>query len=296
MSKGNILLGYARGAIGDVVLSRVKGQQVAKARNRKPANPKTVSQMKTRSAFLSPVLFFSRGNQAQFKFAFEDKQSTESDYNAFMRHNATVGIPLSPSHKADINFPALGRYTVSVGSLPSVPVDFVSNVDSRTPCFDIITEDGVTTWGHLSAKLKQLYGLQEGDILTFFCISKGMFDENLIDPFDGKWDIKQLKVDSSSTALLASVGISAVQYIGSVTKWGFSGMQVEEYVIAGAGCIVSRNTADGLKVSTCTMKLNRFALAAYLEYTSQAHREKVAAEWGATADALLTGTQVDNGQ
>ena len=45
MSKGNLLLGYGRGALGDVVLSHYAGEQVARARNRHPSNPRTTRQM-----------------------------------------------------------------------------------------------------------------------------------------------------------------------------------------------------------------------------------------------------------
>lgn len=44
MAKGNMLLGYSRGKVGDVVFTRFNGQQVAKARNRNPKNPKSEAQ------------------------------------------------------------------------------------------------------------------------------------------------------------------------------------------------------------------------------------------------------------
>ena len=85
MAKGNMLQGMARGSVGDIVFSHSKGQQVARVRNRKPANPKSGLQMKQRSAFLCPLLFYKRGKQAQFKFAFENKGPQESDFNALTR-------------------------------------------------------------------------------------------------------------------------------------------------------------------------------------------------------------------
>lgn len=44
MSKGNMLLGYARGKVGDVVFSRFNGKQITRARNRNPKNPKSQAQ------------------------------------------------------------------------------------------------------------------------------------------------------------------------------------------------------------------------------------------------------------
>lgn len=48
MSKGNLFLGQARGKVGDVVFTRVDGEQVARSRNRAPKNPQTPLQMAQR--------------------------------------------------------------------------------------------------------------------------------------------------------------------------------------------------------------------------------------------------------
>lgn len=45
MSKGNLLLGYGSGSLGDIVLSHYAGEQIARARNRRPKNPRTTLQM-----------------------------------------------------------------------------------------------------------------------------------------------------------------------------------------------------------------------------------------------------------
>lgn len=45
MAKDNLFLGFGRGSVGDVVFSRLGGQQVARARNRSPKNPQTPLQL-----------------------------------------------------------------------------------------------------------------------------------------------------------------------------------------------------------------------------------------------------------
>lgn len=55
MAKGNMLLGYARGKVGDVVFKRVNGQQVTTPRNRQPRNPRSEAQTIQRLAFSSAV-------------------------------------------------------------------------------------------------------------------------------------------------------------------------------------------------------------------------------------------------
>lgn len=112
-----MLLGYARGAVGNLVFSRVKGNEVTKARNRQPANPKTSKQVYQRAKFLNAVNFYKRGVQNLFKFAYEDKTQQESDFNAFMRHNVSRAIPVGKGVSTESLYPAISNWITSVGSL-----------------------------------------------------------------------------------------------------------------------------------------------------------------------------------
>ena len=201
MAKGNMLLGYARGAVGNLVFSRVKGNEVTKARNRQPANPKTSKQVYQRAKFLNAVNFYKRGVQNLFKFAYEDKTQQESDFNAFMRHNVNRAIPVGKGVSTEPLYPAVSNWITSVGSLngPQAVIGFADDVqggsdgtvgrvyacgqhnvsptaDSQTTPLSsnalarvsILTNDNsVTTFGQLCAALKAQYpDLQEGDIVT----------------------------------------------------------------------------------------------------------------------------------
>lgn len=53
MSKGNMLLGYARGKVGDLVFTRRNGEQVTRPRVRVVNNPKTTAQQIQRMIFAS---------------------------------------------------------------------------------------------------------------------------------------------------------------------------------------------------------------------------------------------------
>lgn len=59
MAKGNMLLGYARGKVGDLVFSRQGGQQVTRARAAKVSNPRTTAQMIQRMIFGSVSFAYS---------------------------------------------------------------------------------------------------------------------------------------------------------------------------------------------------------------------------------------------
>lgn len=202
MAKGNMLLGYARGAVGNLVFSRVKGNEVTKARNRQPANPKTSKQVYQRAKFLNAVNFYKRGVQNLFKFAYEDKTQQESDFNAFMRHNVSRAIPVGKGASTESIYPAISNWITSVGSLngPQAVIGYtgnktsadwtqgrfyaagVYNVSPTTSGAVEITDEceaqviiklpqAATTFGALCSSLKEMYpDLQEGDIVTITMI------------------------------------------------------------------------------------------------------------------------------
>lgn len=200
MAKGNMLLGYARGAVGNLVFSRVKGNEVTKARNRQPANPKTSKQVYQRAKFLNAVNFYKRGVQNLFKFAYEDKTQQESDFNVFMRHNVSRAIPVGKGSATEPLYPAISNWITSVGSLngPQAvigqvydsllaenrslgrtyaqgPYNVVFTGETGADPQDTISADvilglgsgTIATFGDLCAALKSQYpDLQEGDIVT----------------------------------------------------------------------------------------------------------------------------------
>jgi hypothetical protein len=59
MSKGNIFLGFGRGKVGDVVFTRIAGEQVTRARNRSPKNPQTPIQLLQRVCMKTASLGYS---------------------------------------------------------------------------------------------------------------------------------------------------------------------------------------------------------------------------------------------
>lgn len=61
MAKNNMLLGYARNALGDIVFTRIKTTEIQKARNRKPANPRSEGQVNTRQRMIAAMEIAKRG-------------------------------------------------------------------------------------------------------------------------------------------------------------------------------------------------------------------------------------------
>lgn len=246
MAKGNFLLGYARGSVGDVTFSRVKGNQVAKARNRNPANPNTIPQAMQRSLFADAVRFYTRGVQNAFKFAFERKLENESDYNAFMRLNVNRGVRIGKTPES--MYPAIGDWLVADGSITpplvqhaaedAVVGDFVfgSYICHDTAATEYAEGDGLpdaditlgfnstsapTTIGALSTALKAQYPqLRDGDFVTILLISQA-FTGSIGDEFpspggyaaglmgEPAWSFAQFTIDEGSTANVSTIYHSA---------------------------------------------------------------------------------------
>lgn len=292
MAKGNMLQGMARGAVGDIVFSHSKGQQVARVRNRKPANPKSNPQMRQRSAFLCPLLFYKRGKQAQFKFAFENKLPKESDFNAFMRLNALAGIPLTPAERELDGYPCIGKYAMSRGSLTRLRYQCVANgADKLGIMVNFKFATAPTTLAELSAALVATGDYQSGDIVTLFVISGGLIDGNSISEYDRAWQIAQFTLDTNDTTALNALGLSA-----TTEGFTFPGLSAYDQSCVGVGAIVSRNTLNGLKVSNCDLILSAATAQIWRYMQSENYRDYVAAQWGATGAAVLQGAlSVNNG-
>lgn len=287
MAKGNMLLGYSRGSVGDVVFTRSKGQQIARARNRNPKNPKTKAQMAQRIKFASVVEFFRRGNQNLFQFAFENKGPKQSDYNAFVSANADKGIYLTPEQLKDPKFPIVAPFIMTKGTL-SRPIE---HDDTNYPygAVPFIGESAPTTVGALSTALIAA-GFSAGDIVTLLTIGGDVSTANT-KPYEVQestnWNIKQFVVDESNSATLASIDVST----GVVSSAGVLTMMVNGIEPIIGGCIiVSRKEPDGLKVTNTTLGLNANAIAANAAALATAWVEEDIDIWGASEEAILQGS------
>lgn len=289
--KGNMFLGYARGSVGDVVFSRSNGQQQGRARNRRPNNPRTSSQMRQRSLFANAVKFHTRGVQRLFKFAFEDKRANESDYNAFMKHNMSRGVRISKQASQSPVYPALGNWQMSCGSIESPRMSFDSASGTWRLQVPGVTSN-VTTWGGLSAALKSVYGLAEGDIITaVHIVANGATSSNVpsVEPSDdlqgSDWNISQFLVDSSSTEALPSIfecdnGFVVIN--ASTTA--------QATFCQGYCWIFSRRSPSGLKVSSSFLVNNSVAAACVEASSEPTFVEQVLQSWDTSEDVILEGS------
>lgn len=302
MSKGNVMLGMARGAVGDIVFSRLKGQQVARARNRQPANPRTSSQMYQRALFTDAVKFYTRGRRNLFQFAFENKKENESDYNAFMRENAKRGVVISKAAFDNYGYPALGNFVMSKGTLPPMVESSLTNRGMTIEKIFSATEaPAVATLGDISKILIDGVDTLAGDIITFVTIVVN--DNTNVPSVDGvggntTWVINQIQLDSNSTQPLSDYGLTAAQVFseGSAVVNVTQGIDTILNTTIAAGVVIhSRNTANGVRVSTEELKLNSVATTAIEAARQRSYIDAVVESWRITQQSPVISEAVMQG-
>lgn len=99
MAKGNLFQGMGRGKVGDVVFSRLNGQQIARVRNRNPKNPRTNAQLYQRAIMATVMQAYSAGMEI-FNHSFQGREVGAQNQRRFMKLNAKL---LRSQIAADIN-------------------------------------------------------------------------------------------------------------------------------------------------------------------------------------------------
>lgn len=302
MAKGNIILGYLRGSIGDITFFRAKGQQLSRARNRAPANPRTVAQMDQRAKMACAVKFYSQVGTNFFKYAFEGKNDKESYFNAFVKNNILLGGYIGKQASRVYDFPALGAWQISSGTLPEITAPFPQSV--RGVVFSVGTVSGtpLTTISDLS---KALIGSdssrwREGDILTCLCYCATnystlptIYTDQGNRAYTAVW---QIRLSTTNSATLPSIEFPMLDMSFDcqldTNGLSFIGSTGSEYTnnLYCFGIIHSRNTASGLKVSSSTLVAPQSAdLLSVVSLSSGSYYNAVIADWQATDEAVLQG-------
>lgn len=125
MSKGNMLLGQARGKVGDLVFARAFGKQVVRSKAVSVANPKTIGQNTQRAilatiakdaALLTPIVDHSFAN---VKYGAESVRHFRKINMGILRNMvlSAVGVNYNLSAKGANAVP--NALKISDGSLPA---------------------------------------------------------------------------------------------------------------------------------------------------------------------------------
>ena len=304
MAKGNMFIGNGSGKVGNLVVATRAGEQITRVYQPRVANPKSYQQMLQRAKFANAVKFYKKAVQNFFKFAFEDKKKSESDYNAFMRHNIMNSALLIKGNVDDSYFPALGRWQMSSGSLPNA--FSIKNVEASG--FAFVSEGMKTnaTIGDISSALIG-QGFHTGDIVTFVLITSpvtyldfdltNLYDSGLVQP---QWLIVQFAIDPRDTRV-----ISQANYLGS-RNGGLAAYEGNSLLVSGDGtirwsgnfenemaatcCIVTRSTGSGVLATNTSLFGNTNFDKMLSDAEGTNYENEVLVSWGAREGAILKGS------
>lgn len=311
MAKGSLFWGQGRGKLGQVVLSTVKGQQISRTYQATVANPKSTGQMEQRAKFANAVKFYKRSQQNLFKFAYEDKKKTESDYNAFMRHNVARSLFLKKETVANANFPALANvvsdtktiWMLSQGSLPEILLSSGDSVTVPALMLNVptsATADTVTIGNVSTAIIDSYPDLMDGDYITFVTIISSVSSINDNPEEAPIWGIVQLKLDKTDTTTVKDFfdeltedqkrrpQLAVTEGVLSITA-----PSSPAYANTMFGVIASRNTEKGLLTSTSYLWANRNLALIIVAANTYNYRKSALESWNAK-QAVLEGSIADS--
>lgn len=177
MSKGNMLLGHARGKVGSLVFSRANGQQITRARAEQVKNPQTQAQTIQRILLNTVAQAYSKMSSIT-DHSFEGVKPGQDSMSYFMKRNLnyirTILVEMNDFTYPDPEVCPIGkailcsnRYEISKGSLPAVNPTAVGT-------------DGIAMYvpANTYKSIIEYFGLQRGDQLTF-CIADGTSAEDM---------------------------------------------------------------------------------------------------------------------
>lgn len=291
MSKGSMWWGNATGKVGQTVLSVLKGQQIARAYQPNVGNPRTEQQTLQRAKFATAVKFYKSATLGSFKFAFENKRPTESDYNAFMRVNKGSNLMINRNGFANPNYPCVYPWKLSEGSLPAVNVASTQGDDGVR--FYLGQHDpGITTVQQLARQLCVANGLPGSTIFTFVLVSTGTTDvRDYGVEYPALYQIAQFQdgqVDDTRTlqqfADELGNGECTCPDGGVYVEFNIGGM------VSALACIPSVQTANGLRVGASQLQLSDDASEFMANCIESGYIAEALTSWGATGRAILQGS------
>lgn len=257
MSKGNMLLGHARGKVGSLVFSRSNGKQVTRAKAETIRNPQTEKQVVQRIILNTIAQAYSRMS-AITDHSFEGKTSAQDNMSAFMKRNmndlrSKIAKAVADGQTYDdiYNFAPIGSanfvynpLVISMGALPKVGIQSVtSGTGALTAAIAANTYQGVC----------EAFNLQRGDQLTFVDIVEDAAGEKyfhyarvILDPMESDGTKLPLSTEFINNGAIVKPSIinegtfAALSFAAAGITFAVGNTSVK-----AAAVIVSRDKGDG---------------------------------------------------
>lgn len=174
MAKGNLFLGFARGSVGDITFYRSEGEQVSRARNRHPYNPRSARQAIQRAVSSSVARIYAAGQEI-FNHSFQGFKQGKECQRQFMKMNNRILRQMVLNDLANTEDVArLGVPGVSV----AVPCEGIMVSDGNYPVIGFEWMPAEKSWWMANPQQNETVaaycarvGFVPGDIFTFGALS-----------------------------------------------------------------------------------------------------------------------------
>lgn len=279
MSKNNMLLGYARGKVGDLVFARRLGQQTTRAYNSSPKDAKTRSQV-TQRVKIANVIAMYRALKNICNHSFEGLDVGQTSYSAFVKANLTGNKVSLTKEAASFGACVVAPYLISRGSLPSIQVEGTGADAVTNIAVGNLAISGTTTIGQFAdALVANNAGIEYGDQLTYISLVQ-QTDANSGYPIVVA-GIYEVTLNSASTDKVRDF----IPEVGSSVKNGFLA-HGELIGRGGFAWILSRKqTGSSLMVSTQRLVLT--SADVYDQFATADANTRAISSYGFTMEPIL---------
>lgn len=278
MAKGNLILGYGRGSIGDITLYRRNGEQISRARARKVKNPKTQGQQVQRIIITTISRAYSNMKEI-CNHSFQGLSYGADNMNRFQKVNTDLLRQKLVDYGLD--FGDSGEIYTEASS-DNKPAGFVgaqvANMRGAIPNNFVISEGSLAKLDNYSlnatgrsivipmtlesptyANVINALNLQKGDQLTFCVITQFnafKYGRFILSPLDG--DTNKL-VTTAADNNERTINVS-VTYANNALSFELTNLAAADGIVAAeqalaVGVIVSRKSSDTWLRSSCQMKI-----------------------------------------
>lgn len=269
-----------------------------RGRNSKPHNPRTIPQMLHRARVACCYKFTSILPKDLLVGAFDDARPGENWQTSFLRHNTDRACRLTKDKTHDPLAAAFGRWRISDGPLPSLPVISCVDLDDESRQFagiELPVRGRLTTVAQFSEQLIADGLAQEGDILTFVTYSVGTQLATRIprvnsSPAVGYISLAQLLVDTYNTDLLYNALPHSLFHqlrLPSTRIGDLLGANANLTDVAAFGIIVTRRTGASAQHNVCELRWAGAPDDWWQRYETDEYLLNVLRSWGASKSALL---------
>ena len=274
-----MLLGYARGKVGDLVFARRLGQQTTRAYNSSPKDAKTRSQV-TQRVKIANVIAMYRALKNICNHSFEGLDVGQTSYSAFVKANLTGNKVSLTKEAASFGACVVAPYLISRGSLPSIQVEGTGENAVTNIAVGNLAISGTTTIGQFAdALVANNAGIEYGDQLTYVSLVQ-QTDANSGYPIVVA-GIYEVTLNSASTDKVRDF----IPEVGSSVKNGF----LAHGALIGRGgfaWILSRKpTGSSLMVSTQRLVLT--SPDVYDQFATADANTRAISSYGFTMEPIL---------